>query len=416
MSQATTERRGVLIVAGGWHDERPGGANKLPTDFARFLAARGHDVAYLCPSAAVDRPSSTTIDGVVLKRYPAPDAPSPSVANVRRHLQSAREATRAVLAERRVDALLGHNQLQYFGAAAVCPRRVRRCYGVHSPFAQELREHVATTPTLRQRIAWKGASWMERRVLTVSDLVHCDSAYSRALMVSTYPGLIDSRAVVLPGWVDARKFRPRPAERDLLRTRLGEPWRTGIPTFFTLRRLVPRMGLDTLIEAAASLASRGRELRLVVGGEGPERPRLEALANERGLADRVAFIGRVAEERLADSFAAADCFVLPTRALECFGLIVLEAYASGVPVVGVPVGSIPEVMGPEFAAWIADDNQAPALARRMADVLDGRLVADPERLRARALEFEFHAVACRHERVLIGPAAREPEGALRDGR
>ena len=405
------ERRSVLIVAGGWHDEHPGGASKLPTDFARFLAARGHDVAYLCPSPCVDRPSATTVDGVALRRYPAPDAPSPSLDNVRRHLRSARDATRAVLADRRIDALLGHSQLQYFGAAAICPRHVRRCFGVHSPFAQELREHMTTTPTLRQRVAWKGASWMERRILAASDLVHCDSAYSRALMVSTYPGLIDAKAVVLPGWVDARRFHPRAAERDGLRARLGEPWRPGVFTFFTLRRLVPRMGLDTLIEAVASLASRGCPLRLVVGGEGPERARLETLAGERGVADRVAFIGRVAEERLADSYAAADCFALPTRALECFGLIVLEAYASGVPVVGVPVGSIPEVMGPAFADWIAEDNGAPALARRMADVLEGRLVADPDRLRARALEFELHTVARRHERLLVGPAVREPEGS-----
>jgi glycosyltransferase involved in cell wall biosynthesis len=416
MARATTGVIGVLIVAGGWHDERPGGANKLPTDFARFLAARGHEVAYVCPSAAVERATTETIDGVDLRRYPAPAAPSPSVDNLRRHLERSREATRGVLAARRIDLLLGHSQLQYFGAAAACPREVRRCYGVHSPFAQELREHVAASPTLRQRLAWRGASWMERRILAMSDLVHCDSAYTRTLMEATYPGVLDGKSVVLPGWVDGQRFRPRPDEQDALRRRLGEPWRAGIPTFFTLRRLVPRMGLDTLIEAVAELAVAGRTFRLVVGGEGQERSRLEALARERGVADRVAFIGRVAEDRLADSYAAADCFVLPTRALECFGLIVLESYASGVPVIGVPVGSIPEVMGPEFAAWIADDNQAPALARRLADVLEGRLAADPGRLRARAMEFDFPLVACRHERVLTGAAVPALEGVSRASR
>src|SRR5439155_3903477 len=130
---------------------------------------------------------------------------------------------------------------------------------------------------------------------------------------------------------------------------------------------VPRMGPDTLVEATALLAEKGRECRVVIGGEGPERQPLEILALERGISDRVAFLGRISEQQVSDSYAAADCFVLPTRALECFGLIVLEAYASGLPVVGVPVGSIPEVMGPEFSAWIADDNQPVALAQRMED-------------------------------------------------
>jgi glycosyltransferase involved in cell wall biosynthesis len=214
---------------------------------------------------------------------------------------------------------------------------------------------------------------------------------------------------VLPGWVDVVRFRPPVESRALLRRRLGPPWDPLAITFFSLRRLVPRMGLDTLIAAAAELARGGRSFRIVLGGEGPERANLEALAAASGIADRVAFLGRVPDARLADCFGAADCFVLPTRALECFGLIVLESFACGVPVVGVPVGSIPEVMGPALRAWIAADNQAPALAGRMEDFLTGRLAANPIALRNRAMEFEFESVAVRHERVLLN---LEAEGAV----
>lgn len=403
MSVTSSLRNGtVLVVAGGWHDERPGGANKLPTDFARFLAERGYDVAYLCPSDVVKQMARAEVDGVNLWRYPAPAGSSPSAGNVRQHMRRVRVATRALLAEGPVTTLLGHSQLQYFAAAAVCSGASRRCYAVHSPFVAELKENVADRPTVRQRIAWLGAAWMERRILRMSDLVHCDSAYTLSLMKAAYPSVLDGKAVVLPGWVDGARFRPSRAPQSVLRGRLGTPWVAEAPTFFTLRRLVPRMGLDTLIEAAASVTRGGRVFRLVIGGEGPERPRLEALAHERGIADRVAFIGRVAENLIADVFAAADCFVLPTRALECFGLIVLESYACGVPVIGVPVGSIPEVMGAAFRPWIADDNSPAALARRLEAFLAGRLAADPERLRARALEFDRRAVASEHERVLLG--------------
>jgi hypothetical protein len=73
-----------------------------------------------------------------------------------------------------------------------------------------------------------------------------------------------------------------------------------------------------------------------------------------------------------------------------------------VPVIGVPVGAIPEVMGPDFAAWIAEDNRAVAVARRMDDFLAGRLTPDPPKLRARALQFDMGAMARVHEGRLLG--------------
>jgi glycosyltransferase involved in cell wall biosynthesis len=408
VARATCEGT-VLIAAAGWHDEHPGGANKLPTDFARFLAKRGHHVSYLCASGGIDRATTTPIDGVQVRQYPSPIARSPSLGNLRQHWQAAREIAAAVHRERPVTALLGHTQLQYLAAAGACGDLARRCYAVHSPFVEELRQGMTGRPTLKQRAAWTGAGWIERRILVISDVVHYDSAFTGRLMEAAYPRQIGGKGLVLPGWVDVARFRLPIEPRAVLRGRLGPPWDPLAITFFSLRRLVPRMGLDTLIGAAAQLTRRGRSFRLVLGGEGPERANLEALAAAHGIADRVAFLGRVPDARLAACFAAADCFVLPTRALECFGLIVLESFACGVPVVGVPVGSIPELMGPALRAWIAADNEAPALASRMDDVLTGSLVASPIALRNRAMEFAFETVAARHERILL---SLEAEGAV----
>jgi glycosyltransferase involved in cell wall biosynthesis len=279
---------------------------------------------------------------------------------------------------------------------------------VHSPFVEELKEGAAKPPTLKQRAAWAAAAMLERRVLAASAVIHYDSTFTAQLMAAAYPLETRGRGVVLPGWVDAARFRPPTDGRAVLRRRLGAPWEPGAPTFFSLRRLTPRMGLDTLIDACARLAQSGRSFRVVIGGEGPCRAELETRAAASGVADRVAFLGRVPDDRLADCYGAADCFVLPTRALECFGLIVLESLACGVPVIGVPVGSIPEVMGRGLAEWIADDNGAAALARRMEAFLAGGLTAEPALLRARAVEYAFEAVAARHEQVLL---ERPTEGA-----
>jgi glycosyltransferase involved in cell wall biosynthesis len=403
----------VLIVAPGWHDDRPGGANKLPTDFARFLAQRGHDVSYLCPADAVDRMTTETIDGVRVRRYPAPNAPSPSARNVWQHWQLSRAIAAAVERERPVRALLGHTPIQYLAASGVLDTDALRCYAVHSPFEAELREGAIGAPTLKQRVAWRGAAWMERRLLEASDIVHYDSKYTEGFMEGQYPDATRDKGIVLPGWVDDARFHPPSVSRDELRRRLGAPWTPGVMTFFTLRRLVPRMGLASLVDAVALLAGKGRAFRVIIGGDGPQRAALEAQVAANSLGDRVAFLGRIPDPDLADSFAAADCFVLPTRALECFGLIVLESYACGVPVVAVPVGSIPEVIGPDFHAWIASGNTAPAIAERIDDVLNGRLTADPRALRAWAATFSMNAVAARHERVLLdGP----PKEALRAAR
>src|SRR5688500_8311814 len=96
----------VLIAAAGWHDEHPGGANKLPTDFARFLARRGYSVAFLGASSNIETPSRETIDGVDVWRYPSPRAMSPSLANLRQHWRSARAIAAAVHRERPATALL----------------------------------------------------------------------------------------------------------------------------------------------------------------------------------------------------------------------------------------------------------------------------------------------------------------------
>ncbi|MCC7417779.1 MAG: glycosyltransferase [Acidobacteria bacterium] len=395
----------VLVAAAAWHDEHPGGANKLPTDFARFLARRGRRVAYLGASSNVASTSKDAVDGVEVWRYPSPRATSPSVANLQRHWRAARAIAGDIHRESPVAALLGHAPLQYLAAAPVCGA-ARRCYAVHSPFVEELRQGMAGSLTLRQRAALKAAAVVERRVLASSQIVHYDSAFTAHLVEAAYPGETAGKGIVLAGWVDATRFRPPAEARAAVRRRLGRPWQPGTPTFFTLRRLVPRMGIDALVEAAALLAGRGLDFRVIVAGEGPCRAALEAQAASLSLGGRIAFAGRLADAQLVDSFGAADCFVLPTRALECFGLIVLESLACGVPVIGMPVGSIPEVMGQELSSWLAARNDAASLARRMEEFLAGALTAEPATLRARALEFSFEAVAARHEALLLGTLAR----------
>ena len=144
------------------------------------------------------------------------------------------------------------------------------------------------------------------------------------------------------------------------------------------------MGLDHLVRACAILASQGHRFSLVIGGSGPLREELEADIARYNLTETVHLVGRIPEELLPLYYAAADCFVLSTRSLECFGLIVLEAFACGTPVIATPVGSIPEVMGKFFDGWLTVDTSAKAMANRMRDFLTGNINCERESLRRHA--------------------------------
>lgn len=398
----------VLVVAAGWHDEIPGGANRLPTEFARYLARLGQPITYLCAGTDRHPLSPVDIDGVKVWRYPPPAAPSPSVANLYAHVMASWGIARMIRARGPIRAVLGHSPLQYLGAVAGCGAGARRCYAVHSPFAGELKANHEGSVTLRHRLAWGVAALLEFMICSRSDLIHCDSFYSLGLMRTLYPGALRSKGVVLPGWLDTDRFTPATVSAPDMRARLGPPWDPAARTFFTLRRLTPRMGLDALLEAAAILAGEGHRFRVMIGGAGPQRGELQARVQALGLGPHVGFLGRITEASLVDSFRAADCFVLPTRALECFGLIILESYACGVPVIGVPVGSIPEVMGEELHDWLAEDNSAAGLADKMRAFLAQELRPDRHQVRARALQFSFRTMSARHRQLLL------PERGLED--
>ena len=110
---------------------------------------------------------------------------------------------------------------------------------------------------------------------------------------------------------------------------------------FTVRNLVPRMGLENLLEAVTMLGEEQRNLLLLIGGEGQLRPRLEELIRSRGLQDSVQLLGFVPEDQLAKYYQASDLVVLPTLRLgKGSGLVTVEAaVACGTPVVGTPVGA-----------------------------------------------------------------------------
>lgn len=168
---------------------------------------------------------------------------------------------------------------------------------------------------------------------------------------------------------------------------------TDEPYVFALGRHVREKGFDVLIRAMAMLDPQ-LSVRLVLAGDGERRSELEALAITEGVADRVVFVGRTDRPATARWFVGSRCFVLPSRH-EPFGIVNVEAMASGAPVVATRVGGVPEIVEHERTALLVAPEDPAALAAAIE-----RVLRDPElaaRLsaagRAAAEGFDWTAIA-----------------------
>jgi glycosyltransferase involved in cell wall biosynthesis len=147
-------------------------------------------------------------------------------------------------------------------------------------------------------------------------------------------------------------------------------------TFLFVGRLEEQKGLRYLIGAAGQLHADGKEFSVQLVGDGSQRPHLEQLVDALGLGSRVRFFGRLGLDELRDAYNHADIFVLPS-VWEGMPLTLLEAWASGLPVIITNVGNIPEICVDRENAWIIEPGNALDLHDAM------RALSESEELRNR---------------------------------
>lgn len=177
----------------------------------------------------------------------------------------------------------------------------------------------------------------ERHLVHSVDRVVAATDYEQRLLRQIY-GVPRSRVEVIPLGVDPERFCP--GSREAARAELGLA--DDAQVVLAVGRIEPLKGLDILIRAAAQVTERSRLQLLIVGGDEAARPefdRLSAIAAEVGVRDLVRFAGAVGHEALPDYYRAADVVVMPSFS-ESFGLVAVEAMASGVPVIASRVGGL----------------------------------------------------------------------------
>jgi glycogen(starch) synthase len=194
------------------------------------------------------------------------------------------------------------------------------------------------------------------------------SEASGAILEHEY-GVPHEAVRVIPGGVEMHKFRDT-LSRSEAREVLG--WPADRPTIVTVRRLARTKGLGNLIDAIDAVRRAVPDVLLMIAGTGPLEHELAEQVRDLGLARWVRFIGHVGAD-LPTVYRAADISVVPSLALEGFGLVVIESLACGTPALVTPVTGLPEVVADLDPALVFPSVDKTDIARGLIDALTGRV-------------------------------------------
>ena len=208
--------------------------------------------------------------------------------------------------------------------------------------------------------AWFRYPLLRRKLAREGNLFLCASSFIRQKLLET--GFPESRTHTHYIGVDCQSIRPR---ADFEET----------PLILHVARLVEVKGTRYLLRAFATVARKYDRVQLLIIGDGPLRRQLHALTASLGMRDRVEFLGAVPHVAVLSWMRKAAMLVLPgirtaTGREEGLGMVLLEAAATGLPIVGSRVGGIPECVLEGKTGFLVPERDEDALARRMAELLE----------------------------------------------
>lgn len=365
---------------------RRGGAESYMEAVAALQRAAGHEVAFF----GMDHPDN---EPQVYERHfpaylelePAPTSAVDKVAGFGRMVwsTSARRGMDAVLADFQPDVAHLHNTYHHLSPSILGPLARRR-----TPTVMTLHDYKLACPTYRfldkgevcqaclgghftqaVRRRCKDGSLGSSAAMAAELAIHTALRAYRNVQVFICPsrfmagrmgaaGVFPDRLRWLPHFVSPGSER---AEAD------------ASETVVFAGRLSPEKGVDTLIEAVGRLQT---PVRLEVAGEGPDRDRLAEMAARTGAGERVRFLGRLDSDAMEALIGEATAVVLPSRWYENQPMIVLEAFARGVPVVATDLGGTPELIRHGVDGFLVAPDDPDGLASALQTLLE-----DPARVR-----------------------------------
>ena len=335
----------ILSLQYDCYPDEVGGAWGLTYEVNKRLVAKGHDVHLITCKPSESLPDYETIDGVHFHRISFRASKGFILL-----WKAVRKKVRQIGKLGEIDLIHIHNPLIGF-MAILLPQlwKVPKVCHFHSSWYDEERINEIGTESTEVSIKLKTKLQLIRVMegvgYAMSRTLFFLSEYSKNRFLKYYT-FTKPDLCVIPGGVNVDEFQPPTSREAINSIREKLKLSTAIPLLLTVRRLEQRMGLENLVRAAGILNRRAPDLKfqLVITGKGSLRERLEQLITEEKLNQCVHLVGLVPRETLPLYFRCADLFVLPTTAIEGFGLVTAEALASGLPVMGTPVGATEEIL------------------------------------------------------------------------
>lgn len=319
-------------------DRRANGDGLLAYRYIRELARRGHRLSVVCETIDIAEPLPS---GVTL--YPI---------TVARTNQFAHRAEYCVRMRRIFDRL--HRREPFDIAHQLNPVFAGLSLGLAGT-----RVPIVLGPYVRYWPSEHRPGWRHLALDAISTL---QQSQAQAIVLSGAAAAVrlsrwrrpNANIFTVPFGIDADAFS-------------AQPLPDGAPVILFLAALTKRKGIFTLIQAFDSVAEQVPGVRLHIAGDGHERPEVEAAAARSAYRDRIAFLGPVPRERVAEAFAQSTVLCLPS-VVEPYGMPIVEAMASGRAVVATAAGGPLDLVDPR-GGTLVPPNDAPALATALTAVV-----------------------------------------------
>lgn len=340
----------TLQIGMSWFPDRAGGLNRYYYDCANHFSSAEIDFDGLVTGkGSIDTNSTKKIAAF-----------APAEASVVKRWKGARNSFKELTSQRDYDLVVSHFAFYTFPLLNMLDDRPLVTH-FHGPWALE------SGVEANKSLAIRAKKWLEKTVYQRSQQFIVLSQTFRNILHQEY-GVPLEKIHVVPGGVDIDRFNIELSQAEA-RSKLG--WHSDRPTIFCIRRLAKRMGLENLLTAIAQVSKTYPDIMLYIAGKGELANTLQKQIAELGLENNVRLLGYVADDDLPIYYRAADFSVVPTISLEGFGLIVVESLAAGTPVLGTPVGGIPEILRPFSEDLIFADSQPQQLAKGITEALSG---------------------------------------------
>lgn len=213
-------------------------------------------------------------------------------------------------------------------------------------------------------------NWLRGLIIKKADAITVISNYLGEYVRKISPY---SKVFLIPNGVDLKKFQTLGSQ---LQISLGHENQKE-NQIITVSRLVPKNGVDDIIKATGLLKNKYNipNIKLIIVGDGRQREELFRLVKELGLENNVEFLGSISNEKINGYLASSSVFVRPSLS-EGLGTAFIEAMAAGVPIIGTPVGGIPDFLKDQATGLFCKPNDPQDLADKINRILTNKDLSD----------------------------------------